>query len=247
MDNTSTMDSGALCGTLGQLTPMQAIYRTVQAADCAGIQNTIRTAEELEELESRGIDPYFNKINFRKEVIKQAKANGVWLDASYLSDKELMHDHRILGTAENDIYRNPDGKTLTKLNNLSYVTGRRHDRNFAALIDRLEAHNAVFPEVAYTFMGFTDNKNGFPALVLEQFEVNAKRNATQKEINKHLESIGFALSSIRSWSNHHPVWSNGVYELFDARPANVLMGEDGNLYFVDTVPHSVEYMNAGGD
>src|SRR5690606_27067437 len=54
---------------------------------------------------------------------------------------------------------------------------------------------------------------------------------------------GFKLDGTRDWSNGHEVWSNGRYELYDARPANVVMGKDGKLYFIDAVPHSVEYMS----
>ena len=230
--------------TLGNAKTWDGLYRTVEAANTAGVVSTVYEIEELEELEARGINPYWDSVKFRKELRKIAKANEVWLDVSYLNDKELKHDYRAAGTSEHDVYKNPDGKTLTKVNNLSYVKNSEHDRNLGALMDRFISHNALFPNVAYEVMGFTDNKNGYPSLVLEQFEVDAKRNATQEEINDYLESVGFKLEGARSWSNGHDVWSNGNYELFDARPANVLKGKDGNLYFIDAVTHSVAYLNS---
>jgi len=100
----------------------------------------------------------------------------------------------------------------------------------------------LFPSVAYTIRGFMDNKNGSPSIVLEQpFVSGVERNATQEEINEYLTSKGFKLSGIRSWSNNHEVWSNGEYELFDARPANVLKGKNGELYFIDAIPHKVGF------
>jgi hypothetical protein len=136
-----------------------------------------------------------------------------------------------------------NGKTVTKLNNLSYVKGAEYYHNLFAVVDRLESHNSLFPDVAYLIKGFMENKNGFPALVLQQSYVNSvERNATKEEIEIYLTSKGFTLTSSRNWSNGHKVWSNGVFELFDARPANVLKGFDGQLYFVDTFPHSVQYM-----
>ncbi|GHT32895.1 hypothetical protein FACS189434_05760 [Bacteroidia bacterium] len=174
---------------------------------------------------------------------KSAQENGVWLDKSCLDDKSLLHNHKTLGTSEHDVYLNSDGKTLTKLNNLAYVISSEHNRNLSALIDRFEAHNALFPEVAYTIKGFMNNMYGNPALVLEQSFIDAERNAAREEIHEYLTSRGFKLDGIRTWANLHEVWSNGKYEMFDVRPANVLKGKDGNLYFFDTIPHSVEYMN----
>ena len=140
---------------------------------------------------------------------------------------------------KNDVYKNPDGKSLTKLNNLSYVKSSEIGKNFNMLIDRFNSHNELFPEIAYTIKGFMDNKEGYPSLVLEQPEIDAERNATQEEISNYLTEKGFNLDGVRSWSNGHEVWSNGVYELFDARPANVLKGKDKNLYFIDTIPHRI--------
>jgi hypothetical protein len=136
------------------------------------------------------------------------------------------------------MYLDANGKTVTKLNNLSYVKGAEYYHNLFAVVDRLESHNALFPEVAYTIKGFIENKNGFPALVLQQSYVNSVEcNATMEEIENYLVSKDFSLSGSRIWSN-----SNKVFELFDARPANVLKGFDGQLYFVDTFPHSIKYM-----
>ncbi|GHT47884.1 hypothetical protein AGMMS49965_26080 [Bacteroidia bacterium] len=226
---------------MGSAETRSGIYRTVEAANSAGIVRPILEADELEELESRGINPYYDKKDFSRELEKQAKANGVWLDNSYLDGKELLHDQKAKGTSENDIYRNEDG-TFTKLNNLSYVRGTERHNNLAASIDRIETHNELFPNVAYTVEGFMQNKNGVPSLVLAQPEIIAERNATQEEISDCLKKIGFNLDGVRKWSNGHEVWSNGKYEIADARPANVLKGKNGELYFIDTIPHSVEYM-----
>ena len=242
LDNGRTVEGSAQRSPLGESETWCRIARTAEAADAGGIDRTDRTVEEREELEARGIDPTFSKLNFRKELVKNAKANGVWLDDSYLDGKQLIHDRRAKGTSENDVYKNPDGKTLTKLNDLSYVTGTGHTRNLSALLDRIKTHNALFPNVAYEVKGYMNNRHGIPSLVMEQPEIDAERNATQDEIDNYLASIGFTLSGSRTWSNSHPVWSNGVYELFDARPANVLVGKDGTLYFIDTVPHSINYI-----
>jgi hypothetical protein len=244
MDNGRTMVGSALQKLVGRPETRSGIYHTIEAGNTAGGVSTVYDAEELEELESRGINPYWDKTEFRRELTKQAAKNGVLLDKSYLNDKKLVHDHKTAGTSENDVYLNPDGKILTKVNNLSYIEGAESHHNLTALIDRLAVHNTLFPNVAYEIKGFIYNKDGYISLAMEQPYVDAESNATKEEIERYLTDKGFKLDGTREWSNGHPVWSNGEYELFDARPANVLKGKDGNLYFIDTFPHSVEYMRA---
>ncbi|MDR1562204.1 MAG: hypothetical protein LBS54_03825 [Dysgonamonadaceae bacterium] len=243
MDNGQTVGNSSFDRLVGRPEARRGIYQTVEASNNAGIIDTVREIEEREELESRGINPDWDKTIFRRELEKQAEQNGALLDKSYLDDKTLIHDQNKTGTSENDVYKNPDGKTLTKVNNLSYVKGSEHIHNLSALIDRLAAHNALFPNVAYDVKGFIKNKQGFISLVMEQPEIDVERNATKEEIDKYLIDNGFKLDGVREWSNGHEVWSNGKYELFDARPANVLKGKDGMLYFIDTFPHSISYMN----
>jgi hypothetical protein len=242
MDHARAMGSSSINRLVGEQQKRSGTYRTIQAANEAGSVSPILTVEEREELESRGINPYWERPKFLSTLKSEAQKNGVWLESDYLADKTLEHDQKELGTSENDVYVSADNKTVTKLNNLSYVKGSDAKHNLFALIDRLEAHNTLFPSVAYTIRGFMDNKNGSPSIVLEQpFVSGVERNATQEEINEYLTSKGFKLSGIRSWSNNHEVWSNGEYELFDARPANVLKGKNGELYFIDAIPHKVGF------
>lgn len=240
LDNRGTMEGSTLFSPLEKPERREGVAKTIASTNKAGAIDTVRDADEREELESRGINPDYSKTEFRKKLREEAKKNGVWLEQSYLDDKELIHDRKKSDTSENDVYRNTDGKTLTKLNNLSYVKGTENEHNLTAFIDRLEAHNELFPNAAYTIKGFIDNKEGVPSTVLEQAEIPAERNATQQEIDTYLTNIGFKKDGTRNWSNGHEVWGNTQYELFDARPANVLKGKDGNLYFIDAIPHTVE-------
>lgn len=241
LDNRRTVGSESKYLSLGAAKKRDGLYKTVQASNSAGSIRPNYSIEELEDLETRGIDPYFDKNIFFKAVIDNAQANGVLLDQSYLSDKTQIHDKIRNNTSENDVYINPDGKTVTKINDLSYVKGVHPLNNFEAFIDRVYAHNTIFPNVAYTFKGFILNKNGSPSIVLEQPFIQSDRNATWDEITNELPKMGYEMGSARLWSNGHGVWSNGKFELFDARPANVLVGKDGILYFIDTFTHSVDY------
>jgi len=242
LGNRRTMAYSSLRKLVERPAELCGIYRTIKASNLAGNTGDVFDAEEIEELESRGINPYWDSTKFRNELTKHAKQNRVWLDRSYLKDKTLIHDYKEFGTSENDIYRNPDGKTLTKLNNLSYVKSSAHECNLYALIDRFLSHNTLFPGISYKIKGFMENKHGNPSLVLKQSIVDAERNATLEVIGNYLAERGFQRDGLRAWSNGHFVWSNGVYEFFDARPANVLTGKDGNLFFIDSIVHSVAYI-----
>ncbi len=243
LDNQGTMERSAINRMVGGQQKANGIYRTIKACNAGGSISPNYEAEELEELESRGLNPFWDTFFFRNKLKVQAQQNGVWFEMSYLEDKTLLHDQKSTGTSENDMYLDANGKTVTKLNNLSYVKGSEYYHNLYAVIDRLTSHNALFPDVSYTIKGFMYNKNGYQSLVLEQpYVFDVERNASSEEIQDYLISKGFKLSGIRNWSNGHQVWSNGKFELFDARPANVLKGNNGEFYFVDTFPHSIEYM-----
>lgn len=55
------------------------------------------------------------------------------------------------------------------------------------------------------------------------------REATEDEIASALMKMGFESNADGEY------FSNGTYDIFDALPNNVLMGNDGNLYFIDTI------------
>lgn len=38
-------------------------------------------------------------------------------------------------------------------------------------------------------------------------------------------------------------YSNGIHDIFDASPNNVLVGIDGNLYFIDTIIYKTDMNN----
>ncbi|MEG1999192.1 MAG: hypothetical protein RR015_04180 [Bacteroidales bacterium] len=222
LDNAGAMEGNAERRMVGRWESDDAIHRTAEACNTSGGTGTDVSPEEREELEGRGIDPDWDRRKFLSSLKAEAQKNGVWLDASYLSDKELVHDQKKLGTSENDVYSNKDRITVTKLNNLAYVTSSDRAHNLSAAIDRIETHNKLFSETQYKIIGFMDNKSGNPSLVLEQPYISEDaRNATQTEIDAYLTDKSFVQTDARSWSNGHKVWSNGVYELFDARPSNV--------------------------
>ena len=57
----------------------------------------------------------------------------------------------------------------------------------------------------------------------------ALREATQEEIDEEMQRLGFQKGLDEGY------FTNNDYDIFDAVPNNVLIGEDGHLFFIDTI------------
>lgn len=134
--------------------------------------------------------------------------------------------------SENEVYLSTEGNVVYKLNDFRYS-----DDNLTPFFDRIKAHNQYFPDCAYTLLGFAENKNGKVCAVLSQPYIISEREATEKEINNELQRLGFMPQIDGEY------YSNKVHDIFDASPNNVLVGIDGNLYFIDTIIYKSDEKN----
>ena len=126
--------------------------------------------------------------------------------------------------SENEVYMGFDGVHVFKLNDFRYS-----DDNLTPFFERIPAHNQYFPDCAYELLGFSQNREGKTCAVLcQQLVVNA-REATPEEIKAEFERIGFHAE------DNGEYFTNGIHDIFDAVPNNVLVGDDGNFYFIDTI------------
>lgn len=89
--------------------------------------------------------------------------------------------------------------------------------------------NLYFPDCAYSMVGFSKNREGKTCAVIKQPYIISNREATEKEIREELIRLGFLPQMGGEY------FSNGIHDIFDASPNNVLVGLDGNLYFIDTI------------
>ena len=138
-------------------------------------------------------------------------------------------DRTTLGTysdrgSENEVYASLDSRYVYKLNDFRYS-----DDNLNAFFERIHIHNQLFPDCAYEFIGFAENRDGKTCAVLRQTFIVAQREATQEEIDEETLRLGFHKEEDEGY------FTNNEYDIFDAVPNNVLMGDDGLLYFIDTI------------
>ncbi len=122
---------------------------------------------------------------------------------------------------ENEVFTGNED-FVVKLNNFDYAGD-----DLTNFFIRIKAHNLFFSNVPYEMIGFAGNsQNEFCAVLLQPY-VRAKREATEKEIQHYMESLGFIM-------DYPDEYHNEQYEIFDAVPNNVLYGIDEQLYFIDT-------------
>ena len=126
--------------------------------------------------------------------------------------------------SENEVYASFDSKYVYKLNDFRYS-----DDNLTSFFERIFAHNQLFPDCDYELVGFAENRDGKVCAVLRQPFILSQREASQDEIDQELELLGFRKELDGGY------FTSGDYDVFDAVPNNVLMGDDGHLYFIDTI------------
>ena len=138
-------------------------------------------------------------------------------------------DRTTLGTfsdrgSENEVYASLDSRYVYKLNDFRYS-----DDNLTPFFERVNIHNQLFPDCAYEFIGFAENRDEKVCAVFRQPFILAQREATQQEIDEEMQRLGFHKEQDAGY------FTNADYDIFDAVPNNVLMGDDGRLYFIDTI------------
>ncbi len=62
--------------------------------------------------------------------------------------------------------------------------------------------------------------------------IKAVRYAKDEEIDEFLEDCGYTVDM-------NYIWFDGIYELSDLNPSNVLVDENGNLHFIDAVVNDI--------
>ena len=147
-----------------------------------------------------------------------AHEQGCWFD-----DRSLFGDFFDRGS-ENETYLSVDGKNVIKLNDFRYA-----DDNLISFFERIEAHNHYFDACPYELIGFAENQNGSVCAVLVQPYIAEARLATKQEIHDEFMRLGFHSE------DNGEYFTNGIHDIFDAVDGNVLVDDEGHLFFIDTI------------
>lgn len=185
------------------------------------IEGVYRTGQDV----SRSIED----IRHEEESLleKQAKENRTWVD----NPTEVYGDTPHMLGAEQNVYLNKDGVTLTKIN-----SGSMHE-TWQEFLDRIALHNQFDPSTKYTLKGFTRHEGDFSAII-EQQHVKGKP-AIFDEVKADLKKKGFELIPEEENGGGATQYDfrnkkTGVL-LFDVHGKNVIKDEVGNLRYIDPI------------
>ena len=149
---------------------------------------------------------------------KWAQEQGCWFN-----NLNLFGDFFDRGS-ENEVYLSPDGTEIIKLNDFRYS-----DDNLTPFFERIKAHNKYFPDCAYRMLGFAENRDSHICAVLVQPFIAEARLATEQEIHDEFVRLGFHAEDNGGY------YTNDQHDIFDAVDGNVLIDNEGRLYFIDTI------------
>lgn len=168
-------------------------------------------------------------IRAASERLEQiARENGVYLSDETL--RQIVSGHRkIRRSGESEVYLDPERKQYVKLYDPFAKLGIRRGR-VEEVIYNIVAHNLLFPETRYTFLGVTHGPSGV-RFVLLQDEVESIQAVNEKQIAKVLVSrLGLAKDGRYSFGNDY-------YSITDigASSDNVLLDKNKELKFIDPI------------
>lgn len=203
-------------GKMGQLPKKGSSLNEENNAETILRQTSYRTTEEN------------RQDNRSKEFLLGELAKRASRSAQWINDITSIISYPIGKGGENEVYRSSDGQSVIKVNDFSYLPN--NSTNFDSFINRIETHNELFPHDAFTILDFTLNSENNISVVLSQPYIKNARTATQEEIDSFFESMGF-------YTDMSGNWTDGIYEIADTKPENVLADEENNLHFIDTLPY----------
>lgn len=227
MDNRRTMDSESKYISLGTISGSDEVTKTIteSAYTNKGTSNSATT---------KSLNKRWIKHEGLRQLAQIAVNNGVWIDEVLkLTDGESINN----GT-ENTVYLSKDGRNVIKVNNFFFLNEDdaefEYTRDLNYFFYRILTHNLLFPEVSYKIIGFTKNNTGHTCALMKQPYIPNYEYAPQVLIEAELNKRGFIKTVLGKGVNFGLTgYTNGILELTDAKPQNVLKGESGILYFID--------------
>lgn len=182
----------------------------------AAIADELRRLCQLHEAQSgtgqADVTPFEREQRMAEQM---AKAGGYWIPMMQVFDLGVPGP----SGNENDTYVADD--SIYKVNNLMNSGG------IVALLEKVLMHNTLFPDTAYQFHGFAGFDGRIVQPVLRQVRVANSSPATQIMIDTYMAAIGFVKH------DGEGRFTNGLYEVWDVVPRNVLIDGDGDVFVVD--------------
>lgn len=162
-------------------------------------------------------------------LIKLARENGAYIETSELRDR-FGHEYHKQGF-ESITLISEDGKVFTKLKD-PFRVGTKFDKTHSTfdVINEVIAHNILFPDTAYNFIGVTIEGHKV-RLVLQQDAIPHNTHARRRQMAAWFTSRGF---NFGSWDENG---SDENVRISDADLKNACVTPNGGVRVFDPIIH----------
>lgn len=161
-------------------------------------------------------------------LIEYANEKGVWIDPDKFKNPINEGD-------EAKVFPSPTMGYVLKV--FDYKRFSKTPLEF--LTNRISLHNYIFPDTAYTLIGFTTTEDftgrqTFAFVVEQLFVQGSYIHPTERmeTLIPEMIKLGFKYKI----ENLKPIFFNKEYIIRDLHERNILITQEGNLRFIDTVP-----------
>lgn len=201
--------------------------------DTAGIMETgndrsdIRVFEEGLATSYREHSKYSERARRTAEserLVNIAKQHGLFIPAE---DTNALTGKLSKRTGESVVYIDTEAGIVTKVKDPYAKSAMKSGVQPEDAVFEHLVHNLLFPETAYTFEGISEDM-GDVRIVLSQSLIQSKGHPTKEQIAEALAERGLFPEDKYSFGNE-------FVSVTDVEGDNVILGEDGNLYFIDPI------------
>ena len=222
----ATKEEAALERLKTKLTPIEDEKVTTEPVPPASEQKDTGGLQKASEDVIAGISGTGQETEGTGEIrdIENASLEKLATESGKLVEDTFGEPHVTTGR-ESDIYLNEEKGTVTKINHLTL------HGTWKEFFERINLHNELFPNEAYTLVGYTKKNDRLVPIMEQPLVREDKQNPlTEEERVDELAKRGFI-----------PVRENVFYNkelgitLKDATAENVIRDENGDIRFIDPI------------
>ena len=190
-------------------------------------RSDIRVLEEGLDVERGGDTEYSERTRRTAEserLVNTAKQHGLFIPVEVIKTLTGKYPKR---TGESIVYIDTEAGKVTKVKDPYAKSAMKSGVQPEDAIFEHRVHNFLFPETAYTLEGISE-QFGDVRIVLTQDYIKTKGQPTKGQIAEALATRGLFPEDNYSFGNEY-------VSVTDVEGDNVLLGEDGTVYFIDPI------------